>query len=645
MNHFFLWVGNDSENARLGRALLTKHKATEDSQSLSGRNWSITFAAQENGLGAYRSNRIRRLRMAGQDAESSCRLLWLGHAWSASDGNQPPIRMLETDATRSSAVKLISKARENCDGVFAMLIIDEMEQTISIASDLMGSFHIYYRIFSHGVGVSSSSAILAGLRPTSALDPLGMQEFCSNAVANEDRCLWKEVKKLRAGLVLNVDTNRSQIELIEHRPILKTLSSIQTYESNPLPRVFDSIGGALEMLHRSGGRGQEYCDLPWAADLTGGNDSRALMAAIIAKQINTASTVTGPASEPDVQISESLAKKLGIKHFTRIPPGPVTFSQFEDALSLTDGEFDAIEYAGIATIHQQHIHDKLQFSVNGSYGELARGHAFRMGLPGMMLPNRVSSSLCAKSPLDMQHPGVVRWGQVFNFKAESAQLFSKDALSESADYFPSILQRLLSYSQHLPQHAQLDLIHMDLRMERWLGRILSSTNQLWPALSPWGFMSPLASVLTAAPQHRRNGLLIRALIFRYAPELGVEPLYTGNPAMPFSVRHAHRFLPLIPFFADRALHKIKTKVFQTGIQDARTAQDRQSDFCSNQEIDSWIKEPLLLGSGLFDPDRLMPFLAKTRPQSDADHRVWCRLLTIEGALRRQAANSDVRLDD
>ena len=643
MNHFFLWVGTDSKNESFGKMLLEKHKAVEDVINIGGKNWSLSLAAQKGGLGAFRNDRIRSLKIAGENPERNRRLIWAGHAWSASDGNQPPISVLEKCSDDPTAAQLIVSGRENSDGVFALMIVDEARQNIAIASDPLGSFHIYYRDLSNGFAVSNSSALLAGLSPLSALDPIGVQELCSNSIPNEDRSIWKDVKKLRSGEVLDIDTLRTQVERIRHRPLLQILDEIGGYEADPLPGMFSSIASVLDTLHGSGGRGQETRELPWAVDLTGGNDSRALMAAIRAQKINVASTVTGPSSDPDVQIGESLARKMGIQQFTRTPPDPVSLSQFMEALSLTDGEFDAVEYAGVASVHRQHIRDHLQFSLNGSYCELARGHAMRLGLPGMLFPAIVPQSLCRRVPLDLQHPSVLRWKQVCSLKTEPSRLFSRAALAETADYFPAMIGRLLSYAQGLPQHAQLDLIHLDLRMERWQGRIASSTNQLWPAISPWGFRAPLTTVVTTAPKHRRNGLLTREFTFRYAPDLAREPLYTGNPAMPFSLKQAHRFLPVVSFFADRALHKIKSKVFHNGTEGARSALARQPELCSAPEIDSWINEPLLIDTGLFEPDRLVPFLSKTRPQSDSEHRLWCRLMTIEAALRRQAAYSSLVL--
>ena len=86
------------------------------------------------------------------------------------------------------------------------------------------------------------------------------------------------------------------------------------------------IGSVLDTLAAHGARGSQQRHLPWAVDLTGGNDSRALMAAIVTRPIAVVSTVTGPPDDPDVRISESLARLLGIAQYTRPPPAPVSFS-------------------------------------------------------------------------------------------------------------------------------------------------------------------------------------------------------------------------------------------------------------------------------------------------------------------------------
>lgn len=631
MNHFLLWVGPNVATAAAGDVLLGQYKSVGQISTISGENWRISYAAQQDGLGAFRDDRRRRLASSNGDHRQ---LFWFGHAWSKTDGAQPPFTLLRQHLDDLSNVKLIEKARENSNGVFALFLIDEVRGEIVVAADSLGSFHIYYRSFQDGVAISNSSCLLAGLLPQATLDPLGVQELCSNSVANEDRSIWNSVKKLRSGQILKIDAGHPRAELIGHRPLLSALDGIRDYAVDPVTGLFGSISDVLLTIDRQGGRGPEFRELPWVADLTGGNDSRALVAAIVANHIHVASTVSGPATDPDVRIGEHLAEQLGIAHFPRPQPGPITAAQFFDALSLTDGEFDAVEYSGVAAVHRQHIRDGLQFSLNGSYCEVGRGHAWRLGLAGMLLPDRMAARLTQREPLTLKHPSVGRWNQLCSLK-NPANLFSPDARATSADYFPGLFERLMAYAEHLPQHAQLDLIHLDLRMERWQGRLASCTNQLWPAISPWGFQEPLTQMLTSSPAMRRNGLLTRAFTLAYAPALAKEPLYTGNPAMPFSLRHAHRFLPVVPYFADRAWQKVHARLHHAEPDGAPSASARQPLLCADLEIRKWLAEPLLAESGLFDKDVLVKLLSPDQPQTARMYQLWCRLLTLEAALRLQ----------
>jgi hypothetical protein len=628
VNHFLLWVGPAYESSATNKSLLSHYKSVEELTTAAGRNWFLSSAAQQDGLGAFHDNRKR--------VFASKQLFWFGHAWSQTDGAQPAFSLLKSNADNSSNIKLVELVREKSDGVFAFALIDEASEELIIAADANGSFHIYYRELPGGIAISNSSALLAGLPPRASLDPMGLQELCSNSVANEDRSIWSSVRKLRSNQILKINLGNPRIELIGHRPLLAALDDIQDYTAQPATGLFDSISSVLLMLDREGGRGSEFRGAPWAADLTGGNDSRALMAAIVANHIHVASTVSGPLSDPDVQIGERLARKLGLAHFTRPPLGPITPAQFFDTLQLTDGEFDAIEYSSVAAVHRMHIRDGLQFSVNGTYGELARGHAFRLGLPGMLFPDRMASTLKRREPLTLSHPSIDRWNQLCSLK-NPANLFSEEAQATCSNYFNGIFGRLMAYAGHLPQHAQLDLIHADLRIERWLGRLQSCTNQLWPAITPWGFQEPLTRIMTANPTDRRNGLLTRTFTYRYSPALAGEPLYTGNPAMPFSLRHVHKFLPVVPYFADRAWQKVSAKFHFGSTEQAPSASERQPLLCADEEIKRWLTEPLLADTGLFDTDVLLRLMSPVQPQSARMHQLWGRLLTVEAALRLQAS--------
>lgn len=185
MNHFFLWAGPRSEVERSGHQLISRYKSVDSLCFSQGHGWNISYGCQRGGLGAFHDDRGRTIAGA-----SRRQLLWFGHAWSKSHGAQPCFRLIQESPDNLSIIKLAECIRENTDGVYSFALIDESSQMLAVASDLLVSFHVYFRYFPEGIALSNSSALFAALKPLNDLDPLGIQEFCSNAVANEDRTIW-----------------------------------------------------------------------------------------------------------------------------------------------------------------------------------------------------------------------------------------------------------------------------------------------------------------------------------------------------------------------------------------------------------------------------------------------------------------------
>jgi hypothetical protein len=200
-----------------------------------------------------------------------------------------------------------------------------------------------------------------------------------------------------------------------------------------------------------------------------------------------------------------------------------------------------------------------------------------------------------------------------------------------------MVRRLLEYAEGLPQCGQLDLLHVDLRMERWQGRIASSTNQLWPAISPWGFRDSLQQLLTTSPLARRNSLLTRALTATYSPLLADELLFTGNPARPFAWSQAWKFLPAIGWYGRRARQKMAARFTPHPKGSLPCARQRQPHLCEHAEIRRWLAEPALAETNLFNRDALGAALDAQRGLDEKAYVLWRRLLTLELALRRQKA--------
>lgn len=604
MSHLFLWTGREPQRylslalAFFGRSSRPEAQADASSDwysmvAVGSERWDARVASQPGPSGTTR-------------LLASC-----GHAWPRMG---PPLRNTApiADVDPCDEVRLL---RERFDGVFGLSSADTIRGRLAVACDLLGSFHLYWRELEDGIAVSSSSRLLACLAP-SRLDPIGVQEFVGSATANEDRSVWQGIRKLRGSQILVLDRDGSKT-IESHRPLLALLRGPARDLDASISAMHRSIGSVLARVTTSGKP---------IVDVTGGNDSRALAAAMVSHGHPFTSTVTGPDESDDVRISAALARIGGWPHAPRPPFPPPDFESLRASLALTDGEYDIFEFSGIAGVHRTHMSEGFDLSLNGSYGETGRGYPWRLGPKALLLGGMLAARLATREPIDVRAQAARR------FRSNTGPLFVAPLRLDWPSHGAEMIQRLVDACPGLPQCAHLDLIHIDLRMERWQGRIASSTNHLWPAVSPWGFQDCLSVLLTAHPRARRNSLLTRAYTQFAAPRIAEIPLFTGNPAMPFTWRNARKFLPAITYYLGRARAK-------SGIDRAAPSarppsmQEKFAPAFRDSPLYDYLREPMLAQTGLFQSDALMGALDVRKPRSESEATTWCRLTTLETLLR------------
>src|SRR5262249_15241306 len=119
-----------------------------------------------------------------------------------------------------------------------------------------------------------------------------------------------------------------------------------------------------------------------------------------------------------------------------------------------------------------------------------------------------------------------------------------------------VIERINEEFHHLPNTVQMDYVNLSMRIHRWQGRIASSTNQLWPCLSPFGLRSVLEPVLQTQTRLRLRSLLVRRMLVKYQPQLAEFPLDRGYPAAPLSWKNFYRFWPISRYYSSRIIGKI-----------------------------------------------------------------------------------------
>jgi hypothetical protein len=261
---------------------------------------------------------------------------------------------------RRSAPALIN----DVDGTFVLTWGDIGESDFYLATDRIGSLHIY-TAYTEGSLVTSTSAmvIAALLRP--AWDIVGLREFlATGTVFSPEHTLYRGIEKLPGATVFHFSNGK-----LDRRKLYWDVGSVM-YDRVTVPTDVAALAEALKTslaTIRAGFRRP-------ALDLTGGFDSRNLVAAMLHISPDFETVVVGNPEDTDVKLARRIAVECGLKivHYPAEIDVPSWWKLAKESLPLCDGEYDILQYAKILAVHKS-MAAKYDVSINGSYGELCRG--------------------------------------------------------------------------------------------------------------------------------------------------------------------------------------------------------------------------------------------------------------------------------
>jgi hypothetical protein len=494
---------------------------------------------------------------------------------------------------------------EELEGFFVVIVGDARTREISVITDIVGSCQCFVRRTGGAIALSGSSLLLASLTPFE-MDEIGCQEYLRAGIIYEDRTFYKEVRKLGPASVVRF--GRGSKELAQKHWSVGTIKPESIRGPEAARSLWNSLTNAAVKIGRA--FPNPVCDL------TGGYDSRALVAAFWAAGIPVATVVSGPEESADVLLSRQLAQIAGLPHSHNPTLDTMTFNQVAEALPQTDGEYDLVEYARILEVHRS-MTNRFDISINGSFGELARGYWWELLFP------RAGEH----AKLDAQKVGRLR----FAATADDPQLFSPEVRLNLASHFAAVIDRTNDGLFHFPNTLQMDHAYLAMRMQRWQGRIASSTNRVWPCLSPFMFRSVLETMLSIQVRLRRRGLVVRQMLAEFRPAWATVPLEHGYPAMPASWKSLHRFLPALGHYGKKAWSKATRKF--SGSREPNPSQSGnvpiRLQLWAKEEVHSILDSRTMELNSLLNPAALKDFLKKSQERSFSFEGEWCRVLSLE----------------
>jgi hypothetical protein len=524
--------------------------------------------------------------------------------WFHSDGHTSGAeswllrRYLEIDAIRLA---------QDLEGFFVLVFGDARTHEVVVLTDIVGSCHCFRRSFSSATVLSGSSLLLAALGDCQ-LDPVGCQEFLATGILYEDRTCYREVRKLGPASVFHFAAGSPTAP--QRYWLAGGLKPETLRGEAAIDALWDRITSGAKRIQRL--YAKPVCDL------TGGYDSRTVVAAFLGAEVSCATVVSGPPDSADVLISGGLAKELGLPHLHIEPAAQISFDQVRACLALTDGEYDLVEYVRIREVHRR-LSEQFEISINGSFGEVARGYWWELLFP----------RIGVRRPLDARKVAQRRYAA----QNCDTSLFPREHRLDLVDHFAGVINRTNTGLVDFPNTFQMDYAYLMMRMQRWQGRIASSTNQIWPCFSFFMFRSVLETMLVTRSLLRWRSLLIRKMLTKFSPRLADYPLEHGFPAQPANWRNFYRFAPLVAYFGEKAIAKIGGKLALKRATGHRTSIKPRLQLWRDDQVKELLRPEGMKVSAWLDKAALENFLERSEGKDFSFDDQWGRLLSLECALR------------
>ena len=136
---------------------------------------------------------------------------------------------------------------------------------------------------------------------------------------------------------------------------------------------------------------------------------------------------------------------------------------------------------------------------------------------------------------------------------------------------------------------------------------------------------------------------MRLLLVHLNPELASYPLEHGYPAVPFTLRSAHRFWPIVPLYARKAARKVATRVGISWPRQAPfVAEPARLRLWRDEGIAKILEPRDMVLASVLNPAALEDFLTKSREVDFPYDAQWSRLLSLELTMRAVRDAEDLR---
>jgi len=445
------------------------------------------------------------------------------------------------DALLKDYVEWGADALQSYEGHFALMIYNGREKSLSIISDPMGHFAIFYGGRGNQTFIAASALAIArqiGSKP----DKLAIECFLRTGLIYGDKTLWQDVKRLPPATILKITPNR--VETFEYW----ALTIDQTIAHLSLDEALDY---AVDMMSRIFRRFLQREGQVWA-DLTGGFDTRTTTMFMAREGIPFTAYCVGPVNHPDVKISRQICQEMEWDY--RHMPMPDNWEHeqcdwLKVAVYKGDARLNMLQLAYVLQGQQERAMTHKAHVLGVGVDEW-REHVYlrtavtSIGRSGVNYDDLVGNRMFTPIPF-----------RLFTLSQDRTQ----DVREELKMYFAKLASRCAGWSNL----AKMDLIYLRHRHPTHRGAYMSATAGIMRSLMPFCFKEPETFGLSLNYTWRLNYHyhFVRALLERENPRLARIKTTKGGPTIPMRLTNIYQFWPLYQQIIGRKAKEALCKLF------------------------------------------------------------------------------------
>ncbi|MBI4787779.1 MAG: hypothetical protein HY782_12105 [Chloroflexi bacterium] len=506
---------------------------------------------------------------------------------------------------------------ERLDGLFALAIYNGRTRTLAIVSDPFAFFSVFYGERGDCAFIANS-ALAVAQQIQAAPSELGVQTFLRTGKVFGETTLWREVKRLRPATVLEFGADSVRESTYWSRAVDRSLSSLS------LSDAVDATANVLPaLLKRNLAREGKV----WS-DLTGGFDTRFMVALLERANIPFKANFVGSDDHPDVQIAKTIVKQTGWEHahFELPRSWAQDAPQYlEEALYRGDGHLNVLLLLRPLWVHHREC-EQFTTLLSGLGGEIWRGIYWWSERAAI---GRTTDAHYERQLWSLMHP----------IPEEVLRANSKPwAQDELARQFRQVGERV----PDAPNTFKLDSVWA-FRETGHVGAWTSFAGGLLRYLPPLFSKDIFTFVTSLDYRWRVNNSLVKHVLDKYRPVLSNIEVEGRGPAAPLRLDNWYRFIPSRLAYARKAADKFSQIAFGKTLWQA-TRPVSYSRLEWRQEIvrhaaARGLFDPAAMHSGnLYRPERLASFLSDAQTETFKHEEFLGRVLTVEMALRETGAS-------